>query len=222
MIILNLKNYPEATGLNLRSVLSEIDAAANENSKVRDLVAVVPAIYDLHFAVENVNGLQVFSPHVDDKTTGSTTGWTPAETLQSINIHYSVLNHSEHRYSNWEELEATILHVQEVGLKTIVCCENLEEAEKLLRLKPYAIAYEDKDLIGSGQSITTGRPEEVKKFIELTKNKTKVIIGAGISSGEDVSQGLEFGAEGFILASAFVKAVNKKEKVLELAAPFFN
>lgn len=222
MVILNLKNYPEATANNLTAVLSEIESAVRAETKIVDLVAVVPAIYDLHLAVEKAGNLQIFSPHVDAKAQGSTTGWVPAQALLSLNINYSVLNHSEHRFGTWEELEYTIKQVQEEGLKVVVCCENLEEAQKLLALNPFAIAYEDKDLIGSGQSITTGRPEEVKKFIELAKGKTKVIIGAGISTGEDVKQGLEFGAEGFILASAFVKAENKKDKILELAMPFLN
>jgi len=46
------------------------------------------------------------------------------------------------------------------------------------------------------------------------------IIGAGVSSGDDIKVGLEFGAEGFILASAFVKATDKKAKAIELASPF--
>lgn len=222
MIILNLKNYPEATGRNLLPILTEISQTTTDNPQIKELVAIVPALYDLHFAVENAKTLRIFSPHVDAKATGSTTGWVPASILRDLDINYSVLNHSEHRFSSWEELENSISYIQEAGLKTIVCCENLEEAGKLLKLKPYAIAYEDKDLIGSGQSITSGRPEEVKKFIELTKGKTKVIIGAGISTGDDVRQGLELGAEGFILASAFVKATNKTDKLLELTNPFLN
>jgi triosephosphate isomerase len=117
-------------------------------------------------------------------------------------------------------LEQLIIEAQAKGLKLIVCCENLEEAEKLLALKPYGIAFEDKDLIGSGQSITTAKAEDVKKFISMVKGKSKAIIGAGISTGEDVRSGIEFGADGFILASAFVKATDRKAKAIELVTPF--
>lgn len=222
MLILNLKNYPEATGKNVSTVLDSVHKAVSQNPEVSKLVSLSPAVYDLHHALENSNGIKVFAQHVDMKIVGSTTGWMPAESLLKLGVEVSVLNHSEHRFTDWVELEETIREVQSQGLKLVVCCENLEEAEKLLELNPYAIAYEDKDLIGSGQSITTGRPEEVKNFISLTKGKTKVVIGAGISTGEDVSQGLQFGAEGFILASAFVKAEDKTAKLLELAQPFLD
>lgn len=222
MIILNLKNYPESTGPNLIEIIRKIEAAVEEDARIADLVAISPAVYDLNFAASQKPKIKIFSQHLDAKNTGSTTGWIPAESLLNMDITHSVLNHSERRHTDWKHLEETIDHAHEKGVNLIICCENLEEAERLVKMNPYAIAYEDKDLIGSGQSITTGRPEDVKRFINMVKGKAKAIIGAGISSGEDVSKGLEFGADGFILASAFVKAPNKKAKILELTKPFLD
>ncbi|MBP9758921.1 triose-phosphate isomerase [Candidatus Dojkabacteria bacterium] len=221
MIILNLKNYLESTGPNLINIINDVKFAAQEDKRIKDIVAISPAVYDLNLAIQNADGIQIFAQHIDFKKAGSTTGWTPAESMKHLNVNHSVLNHSERRHPKWEDLEDTIKHAHDLDIKLIVCCENLDEAKKLLKLKPFAIAYEDKELIGSGQSITTGKPEEVKRFIDLVNGKAKAIIGAGISSSEDITKGLEFGADGFILASAFVKASDKKAKILELTRPFF-
>lgn len=222
MIILNLKNYAESTGKNLSPVISAVEEAIAEVPSLAEILSIAPAVYDLHAAAQQAKSLKVIAQHIDNKGVGSTTGWTPAAAIKELGIEYSVLNHSEHRFSDWQELEATITNAHAAGLKLIVCCENLSEAEKLLQLSPFAIAYEDKDLIGSGQSITMGRPEEVKNFINLVQGKTKAIIGAGISTAEDIKAGKEFGAEGFILASAFVKADDRKAKALELGQSFLN
>ncbi len=220
MIILNLKNYVESTGANLAPIIKDLEAAALALPGLANIVSISPAMYDLHQALATSSQIKVMAPHVDAKNVGSTTGWAPAESIRTIGIEYSLLNHSEHRFADWTELESTIKFAQEKGLKLVVCCENLAEAEKLLALQPYAIAFEDKDLIGTGNSITTGRPDDVKAFIAMVKGKSKAIIGAGVSSGDDIKVGLEFGAEGFILASAFVKATDKKAKAIELASPF--
>ncbi len=222
MLILNFKNYPEATGKSLKSVLGSIQSAISQNPKISELVVVSPAIYDLHFTLESSNGFNVFAPHVDHRHSGSTTGWSPAENLLNLGVEGSILNHSEHRFSDLDELLNVVSEVQSKDMKLVICCESLEEAEKLLKLNPYAIAFEDKELIGTGNSITTGRPEDVKSFISLVKGKTKAIIGAGISTADDVREGLSFGADGFILASAFVKSEDKTQKLLELAEPFLN
>ncbi len=221
MIILNLKNYPESTGNNAIDIVNAIATLISANAKLKDLLVVAPAVYDLHMAanVSSSANVTLAAPHVDAANPGSSTGMVPAANLEQFGIKYSILNHSEHRLT-WENLVATMQTAQAAGLKLIVCCESVAEAQALLPYQPFAIAYEDKDLIGSGQSIITGRPEEIKKFIELTKGKTKVIIGAGISSGEDVKAGIAMGAEGFILASAFVKATDRSAKALELVTPF--
>jgi triosephosphate isomerase len=223
MIILNLKNYTEATGGNLKPVIDDVEDVITQNPEFEQIVYLAPATYDLHFATHHTSKASLMSQHVDDKKVGSSTGRIPPESLKSIGVHHSILNHSEYRLAHMDEFHKAIEQIQDMGIKLVICCENLDEAKKLLELKPFAIAYEDKDLIGSGQSITTGKPEEVKKFIDLVKKKndlTKAIIGAGISTGEDISQGKEFGADGFILASGFVKAADRKAKLIELADAF--
>ncbi len=173
---------------------------------------------DLANAKKSYTGIEIMSQHVDNKSAGNTTGWVTPESLVGFGIEVSLYNHSEHRV--WSDsIVEDIKAIQAKGLKLIVCCENVEEATKLLEAEPFGIAYEPKDLIGSGVSVTT-RPEAVTGFIAATKGKTKIFIGAGVSTKEDVAKSLEMGANGVLLASAFVKAEDHVTKAKELAEPF--
>lgn len=218
MIILNLKTYAESTGENNAKLLNALEELRNENPEVASKISVAPSMIELINVRKNYTELNIMSQHVDNKSAGSTTGWTTPENLLAHGIKYAVYNHSEHRM-NMDTIVEDVKAIQEKGVKLVVCCENVEEAKKILEAQPFAIAYEPKELIGSGVSVTT-RPEAVKEFIEAVKGKTMVLIGAGISTGEDVKNGIELGAEGYILASAFVKAEDPKQKALELAEPF--
>ena len=48
------------------------------------------------------------------------------------------------------------------------------------------------------------------------KDKSLAIIGAGITTGKDVKKSYELGADGVLLASAFVKAQEPFEKLKDL------
>lgn len=48
--------------------------------------------------------------------------------------------------------------------------------------------------------------------------KVKVLCGAGITSGNDVSAALKLGAEGILVASGVVQAKNQLEALLDLAS----
>lgn len=218
MIILNYKTYAESTGGNSEKLLRAVEEASKQDPNVSKYVSSALSIVDLVNGKKAFPNVNIMAQHVDNKAVGSTTGWVTPENLTSYGIEYSVYNHSEHRVSS-DSIVEDIKSIQSRGIKVIACCENVEEANKLLEAQPFGIAYEPKDLIGSGVSVTT-RPEAVKEFIEATKGKTMVLIGAGVSTGEDVAKGLELGAEGFLLASAFVKAQDPVAKVLELTKPY--
>lgn len=218
MIVLNLKTYTESTGLNCKRLLDSIDKFVNENPTLKDKVIVAPSITDLFWAKQNYPNLNFASQHVDNVSAGSTTGWIPADTLISYGIQYSIYNHSEHRVYS-DSIVESVKDLQSKGLKLIVCCENTDEASNLLNATPFAIAYEPKDLIGSGISVTT-RPEAVNLFMQVAAGKTNALIGAGVSTGQDVQSAKQLGANGALLASAFVKATDPYAKLMELVQPF--
>jgi triosephosphate isomerase (TIM) len=218
MLILNLKNYEEGRGDKLELILDEISRVIKDTDNTYEKIFVAVSTPYLAFARYKYPDISIIAQHVDFQNVHNSTGWITPDNLLSLGINYSIYNHAEHRVFN-EEIFTAIEGIQQTGVKLIVACESIKETTELLQARPYGIAFEDKKLIGSGQSITNHKSEEIKQFIQICKGKTKMVIGAGISSQSDIQAGLDFGAEGFILASAFVKALDHKQKLKELIQP---
>ena len=75
------------------------------------------------------------------------------------------------------------------------------------------------ELIGGDISVTTANPDIVKDTVrEVNKinPEIKILCGAGIKKGKDVTRALELGVDGVLLASGVVKAKNVKETLLDL------
>lgn len=225
MVIFNLKTYPEASGSGMQDELEAIGRFIKENSQAKDVIYLAPQVLDILMIKRSNPEINLLSQHVDPKESGQTTGMVTAERLKDVGVEMSLLNHSENRLDEGT-LTVSITFLQKQSLKLVVCVENLEEAEEILGFKPYAIAYEPKELIGSGQSVSTYKADVVEEFVKLVKEKgnSKAIIGAGVSSGEDVKACKNLGADGVLIASAFAKAPaeSKYEKLVELVTPFLS
>jgi len=53
--------------------------------------------------------------------------------------------------------------------------------------------------------------------VKSAKNSTKLLCGAGIVSGEDVSKSIELGSKGILVASGIIKAKNWNNIMSEFA-----
>jgi triosephosphate isomerase len=88
------------------------------------------------------------------------------------------------------------------------------------KAKPDWILFEPPRLIASkDRSVATEEPEAIKRTVELVKN-SKLIVGAGIKSQQDVRISLKMGAMGVGLSSAFVLANDPKGVLEELTKGF--
>ncbi len=213
IIALNLKVYKESLGkhgMELCQIASEVSLL----SGVRIIVA--PQGIDLREAVQ-VCG-DVFAQHVDDAQPGASTGTLTVEALKDAGAKGSLVNHSEHRLPE-EKIAATIARLKEAGLESMLCTKDAEESAYLAKYEPTYIAVEPPELIGSGVSVSTAKPEVVLRTVEAVAkvNGTPVLCGAGVSSGNDVKKAIELGASGVLLASAFVKSADPKKLLLEMA-----
>ena len=104
-----------------------------------------------------------------------------------------------------------VKRLQRLRLKTILCVKNINEVKKYARLNPTFIAIEPPELIGTSRAISTERPALITnaaQAVKTAKNSTKLLCGAGIVSGEDVSKARELGSKGILVASGIVKAKN--------------
>ena len=149
--------------------------------------------------------LKVFSQHVDAYTKGRHTGLIISEAIKAEGAKGSLINHSEHKVVLKQILD-TIKLTKKNNLKLIACISDFNNLKKIKKLKPFAIAYEEPDLISSGRSITNANPINVKKFSKELKNSgVKALCGAGISTKEDIIKAKELGCDGVLVSSAIVK-----------------
>ncbi|MEW6036571.1 MAG: triose-phosphate isomerase [Candidatus Micrarchaeota archaeon] len=217
MIVLNLKTYPES----IQKALFFTDVAKEVVDETGLKIGICPPALFLHEAAERFS--DVFAQHADAEPAGAYTGSIPAELLKAAKVRGSIVNHSERKIGNAEKLKATIESLHVHGLESIVCAATTGEAASIAAYTPTYVAVEPPELIGSGVSVSTAKPEIVINSVKAIKeinHRITVLCGAGVSSKDDVKKALELGAQGVLLASAFVRAPDPKAFLSELAGVF--
>jgi len=128
-----------------------------------------------------------------------------------------LLNHVEKRLSI-AELSRTIRRADEVGLASMVCADDLEDALAIAQLDPNIIIVESPDLIGVGQRGKNDR-EMIRKTNEaIWKVNPKILIlhGAGISNGQDVYDIIAAGSQASGSTSGIINAAHPFEMLEEM------
>ncbi len=214
MFIINCKNYEEISG----GKISEFVKIAEKISrKYRLKIAIAPPQH-LIGLVSN-SKIPILAQHIDNSKVGSTTGYIIPELLKKSKVWGSLINHSEHRISS-KDISKLVLKLRELKMISVVCVKDVAEAKKYLKLNPDYIAIEPPELIGSGKAVSNEKPEIIIKAVDAVKsanNTTKLLCGAGIVSGRDVSKALELGSEGILVASGIIKAKNWTKIIEEFA-----
>lgn len=219
MIVVNFKTYREASG-HRAIALATACKQISEQTGVR--IVAVPQLADLKDCMET--GVECWVQHVDPASPGKTTGWVTIEDVEEIGAKGTLLNHSEHRLAP-EVLQQTVSIINPMSFVGCVCCQDVEDAKRVLALGPDMIAYEPPELIGSrDKSVATEKPEIIADVVALANavpgGARPVLIGAGVHSAEDVRVGLKLGAKGVLLASDVVLSEHPEQELLELAQAF--
>ena len=205
MFIINCKNYEEIAG---DKITEFVNIAEKISKKYKIKIAVAPPQH-LIGLVSN-SSIPILAQHVDNSKIGSTTGFVIPELLKKSKISGSLINHSEHRISE-KEIIALVLRLKELKMLSVVCVKDVAEAKKYAKLNPDYIAIEPPELIGSGKAVSKERPELITKSadaVNSANNKTQLLCGAGIISGQDVAKAMELGSKGILVASGIIKAKN--------------
>ncbi|MGI0057437.1 MAG: triose-phosphate isomerase [Nitrosarchaeum sp.] len=205
MFIINCKNYEEIAG---DEIVKFVKIAEKISKKYKIKIAVAPPQHLI--GLVSKSSIPIFAQHIDNSKVGSTTGFIIPELLKKSKVSGSLINHSEHRISE-KEITGLVLRLKELNMISVVCVKDVIEAKKYAKLNPDYIAIEPPELIGSGKAISKERPELITKSVDAVNNvnnKTKLLCGAGIVSGQDVSKALELGAKGILVASGIIKAKN--------------
>lgn len=214
MFVINFKNYDEISGLRA-SKLAKIAEKISKKYKVR--IAVAPPQHTLSEIAKY--SMPVLAQHLNNANVGSTTGFMVPEIIKKSGIKGSLINHSEHRISE-KEIKSLVLRLKKLKMISVVCVKNVNEAKKYAKLNPTYIAIEPPELIGTGKAVSKEKPEVITKSViavKQAKNSTKLLCGAGIVSGKDVSKAMQLGANGILVASGIVKARNWNSIVKEFA-----
>jgi len=214
MFIINCKNYEEISGDKIKKF---IQIAEQVSKKYKIKIAISPPQHLIGLVTNS--SIPILAQHVDDSKIGSTTGYIIPELLKKSKVKGSLINHSEHRISS-KEIEKLVLKLKELKMISIVCVKDVAEVKKYLKINPDFIAIEPPELIGSGKAISTEKPDLIQnaaRIVNDSKNKTKLLCGAGIVSGEDVAKSIELGSKGILVASGIIKAKNWNKIISEFA-----
>lgn len=213
LLLINFKTYESGTGKNAENLCSIVQMISREE-KVHIAVAVQPS--DI-FRIANKVNIPVFSQHVDNVDFGARTGHILPQAVKEAGAAGTLLNHAERKIP-FSTIQETIEKCKNAGLRTVVCCVNMEEAERLIPCKPDYLALEDPELIGTLKSVSRMRPEHVREFANLVKGTHVIpLCGAGIANGEDVKAALDLGTDGGIVATAILKAEDPEKAIREMA-----
>lgn len=214
MFVINCKNYEEISG---EKIIKFVKTAEKVSKKFKVKIAICPPQHLIGVVAKS--SIPIFAQHVDDSKVGSTTGFVIPELLKKSKVNGSLINHSEHRISS-KEITKLVSKLKELKITSIVCVKDVAEARKYAKLNPNYIAIEPPELIGSGKAVSTERPELITKAANAVKsanNNTKLLCGAGIVSGQDVSKAVELGSKGILVASGIIKAKNWDKIISEFA-----
>tara|TARA_B100000029_G_scaffold104175_1_gene94674 strand:- start:1641 stop:2297 length:657 start_codon:yes stop_codon:yes gene_type:complete len=214
MFIINCKNYDEISG-------DKIIKLAKITEKISKKYKIPIAIAPPHHLIPLITKFNVIvlAQHLDDKKVGSTTGFMVPEIAKKSKINGSLINHSEHRISE-KEVKNLVKRLKHLKLKTILCVKSVNETKKYVKLNPSFIAIEPPELIGTGKAISSERPYLITKAVDSVKSakkSTKLLCGAGIVSGKDVTRAKELGSKGILVASGIIKAKNWEKIIDEFA-----
>jgi len=212
ILIINLKEYEEVLG----DRPLDFAIAAKKLSEKHDVTILIAPPAPL---IDNIAKITLtISQHIDPYEPGAHTGALLAKEVKELGGIGSLINHSEKRIPH-EDIKRCVGLCKKYDLVSVVCAKDNEEVKELAKLKPDFIAIEPPELIGGNISVSTAKPEIIKRSVndvEEISPHTKVLCGAGIKKREDVKRAIVLGTSGVILASGVVKAENIEEAIEEL------
>ena len=214
MFVINCKNYEEVAG---DKIIKFVKIVEKISKKYKVKIAISPPQHLIGLVANS--SITILAQHIDVSKVGSTTGYIIPELLKKSKVKGSLINHSEHRITS-KEIGKLVLKLKELKMTSILCVKDIAEVKKYVKLNPDYIAIEPPELIGSGKAVSKEKPELIAKaatIVNNSKNKTKLLCGAGIVSGEDVAKAIELGSKGILVASGIIKAKDWNKVISEFA-----
>jgi triosephosphate isomerase len=216
-LIVNLKTYEESSGKKAEKILKAAQNLKAEAKKKK--VRIVLACQDLDLrTLTSQKSIEIYAQHIDPLSPGAHTGHHIPALLKQAKAKGSLISHSEHQLSI-KEITEVLKVAKKEKLETCVCARDAKRVGEVAKLKPDFVAVEPAALIGGDISISTAKPDLIKKSVKAA-GKVPLLIGAGVKNAEDVRIGIELGAKGVLLASGVAKTKNPEKVMRELLKGF--
>ena len=213
-LIINLKTYEEATGKNLNKITSAVKKLQYKARKSNvQIILAVPAV-----DISSVEGVNVYSQHVDPFEYGAHTGYVLPTHVKNAGARGTLLSHSE-KYLDVEQIKKTLPLIKKAGLQVCVCARDVKRAKELSKLNVDFIAVEPPELIGGDISVSTAKPGLISNSVKACGKKA-LLVGAGVKNAQDVRVAVQLGAKGILVASGVIKAKNTEKAIDDLLNGF--
>jgi len=206
ILVVNFKVYDTAIGRKALSLGKAAERVYRELSGSVQIV-IAPPFTELRTLAEALE-IPVFAQHADPFELGARTGSVPPEAIKEAGARGFIANHSE-RKLRLDEILFLVRKARALGLSTLVCAAEPEEAAAISILDPDMIAVEPPELIGTGIAVSRAKPEVVTRSVSLVRKYNDEVIlltGAGISGAEDAEAAILLGTSGVLVSSAVVKS----------------
>jgi triosephosphate isomerase (TIM) len=170
-------------------------------------IIFTPQCVDIPLLALEMERVLVFAQHMDSLEPGRGIGSILPEAVKAAGAVGVLLNHVEKRLPI-HELQRTMKRADEVGLATMVCADNLEDAAVIARMQPNIIIAESPALIGAGKRGDDDRQviATINQVVWDINPEIRVLHGAGISCGQDVYDIIAAGAQGTGSTSGIIQA----------------
>jgi triosephosphate isomerase len=139
------------------------------------------------------------------------------EAIKEAGAAGSLLNHAEKKLS-LAEIQHTIQRADEVGLATMVCADDLQEALEIAKMSPNVILVESPKLIEAGKREADDqlKIKEVNQTLWQINPNILVLHGGGMSTGEDAYNIVKWGAQATGSTSGVILAQDPLKRLEEM------
>ncbi|MFT4310258.1 MAG: triose-phosphate isomerase [Candidatus Woesearchaeota archaeon] len=212
LLIVNFKTYDTGVGQNALVVAKLCQKVAKATNTS---IAIAVNAVDVHRIASKVR-IPVLAQHVDPVGYGAHTGHILIDALKQAGAQGTLLNHAEYPHA---QLQETITLCKQKKFFCCVCAPTTAQAKKIATYAPHIIAVEPPELIGSGISVSSAKPSIIKNAVKAV-GTIPLLCGAGVSTQQDVSQAMQLGVKGVLLASGVMKSKDIEQTLKALVAGF--
>jgi len=130
--------------------------------------------------------------------------------------------HTESR-DTFSDTASKIRRCRALGLNSVVSVHSIEMGRAIANLDPDCLVFEKPEDISTDRAITKTHPDRVRDFVDMVDEvnlRSKVFVGGGIGTPEDVEAGFDLGVDAVGAASAVVGADDPYDLLSHIASVF--